>query len=327
MVVQTLLNIKSEIENIAALKVHSHNNAKTNADGFMSKEDKVKLNNIDDNANNFTLTVDNSLNSDSTNPVTNKLITEKYNELKNKTIEIEETVNPLSTDKAVCGKAVANYTENIKQNIEDGTAKNPKSTGAFNSFDEIFDSGIYDIEGATTTIPNGGKTIDVTNGYLTVKKTASIQTQNIIAPNGIEYSRWRNVNNTKWNDWKIYYMPYRQYTEEYTPNTDVYNFQIMENTAGFTIIWNQGSSKDKNYFVTSSTAEAWKHVVLFKTPLPIDGAFTFGNLLGDMDIMITGGHYDGYYEKTFASGVWIRSPKASNRIRGIHEAYFVPRNN
>ena len=328
MVKQLLLNLKTEIENIAALKIHDHDNVTTSSDGFMSKEDKSKLDNIEENANNFTLEVDTDLNSESTNPVTNKKITEKYNELKNKTITISDTVDANSTTEAVNGKAVATYVEGQKDNIEKGTAKNPFSTENFDSFDDIVDSGIYIIEGEdTTTIPNGQETIDVENGHLTVKKTEDIQIQNIIAPNGVEYSRWRNADSTGWNDWKVYYIPYRQYTKGHKTNTDVYNFQIMENTAGFTIIWNQGASQDKNYFVSSSVKNEWKYIALFKNPLPIDGAFIFNNILNNIDIMITCGHYDEHYKQTFESGVYLRSPNAGNRINGIHETYFVPRNN
>lgn len=326
MTVKTLFNLKNEIEKIAALKIHSHDIATSENNGFLSKEDKAKLDGIANNANNFSLSIDTELDSTSTNPLTNKVITEKYNELVDQTITIKKTIDPTSETEAVCGKAVADYVTTTKNNIQTGTIKNPKSTGTSTSLNENLSNGIYFIK-ESIIISNGRESIDVKGGYLTVKKTDNIQTQNIITPNGIEYSRWRQVNNTTWNDWKIYYMPYRQYTKGFTPNTDVYNFQIMENTAGFTILWNQGTSQDKNYFVTSSVANQWKHVVYFNEPLPIDGAFVFGNLGGEMDIMITGGHQDGFYNKKFASGVYIRSPKGSNRIQGIHEAYFVPRNN
>ena len=324
---ELIFNLKTEIEKIAAPIIHLHDNATQSANGFMSKADKKKLDGIAENANNFSLNVDTELSSSSSNPVANSTLYAKYNELKDETITISNNIDSDSTDKAVSGKAVATYVASKIEEVESGTAKNPESTGAFNSFDQILDSGVYVIDGSTMTIPNGRETINVADGVLTVKKTGNIQTQNIIASNGVEYSRWRNVDGTKWNDWKVYNMPYRQYTKGLTYNTDVYNFQIMENTGGFTIIWNQGSSADKNYFITSPNAGEWKHVVLFKTALPIDGAFVFGNLEGTMDIMITGGHYDGFHNKTFASGMYIRSPQASNKIKGIHESYFVPRNN
>lgn len=324
---ELLLNIRAEIERLAAPIIHIHDKATQSKDGFMSKEDKKKLDGVAQNANNFTLNIDTELSSSSNNPVANSTLNAKYNELKNKTITIDNTVDATSTTTAVNGKAVATYVTSKIAESEFGTAKSPDSTGAFNSFDQITDSGIYIIEGSAMTIPNGRETVSVADGILTVRKTSNIQTQNIIAPNGVEYSRWRNTDGTNWNDWKVYYMPYRQYTKGIKRSPETFNFQVMENTAGFNIIWNQGSSSDRNYFITNTSAGRWKTVATFNPALPIDGAFVFGNLEGTIDVMITGGHYDGFYNQTFASGVYIRSPEAGNKIKGIHESYFVPRNN
>lgn len=51
---------------------HTHDNVTIDADGFMSNEDKVKLNSIENGANKTV--VDSSLNSTSTNPVQNKIV-------------------------------------------------------------------------------------------------------------------------------------------------------------------------------------------------------------------------------------------------------------
>ena len=68
---KTKTYIKTEIDNFLNGKSdtnHTHTNASTTTPGFLSAEDKTKLNNLEQ------ITVDSSINATSTNPVQNKVI-------------------------------------------------------------------------------------------------------------------------------------------------------------------------------------------------------------------------------------------------------------
>lgn len=68
---KTKTYIKTEIDNFLKRKSdtnHTHTNASTTTPGFLSAEDKTKLNNLKQ------ITVDSSINATSTNPVQNKVI-------------------------------------------------------------------------------------------------------------------------------------------------------------------------------------------------------------------------------------------------------------
>ena len=68
---KTKTYIKTEIDKLLQLKSnigHTHTNASTTTPGFLSAEDKTKLNNLEQ------ITVDSTINATSTNPVQNKVI-------------------------------------------------------------------------------------------------------------------------------------------------------------------------------------------------------------------------------------------------------------
>lgn len=68
---KTKTYIKTEIDNLLNRKSdtnHTHTNASTTTPGFLSAEDKTKLNNLEQ------ITVDSTINATSTNPVQNKVI-------------------------------------------------------------------------------------------------------------------------------------------------------------------------------------------------------------------------------------------------------------
>lgn len=68
---KTKTYIKTEIDELLQLKSnigHTHTNASTTTPGFLSAEDKTKLNNLEQ------ITVDSTINGTSTNPVQNKVI-------------------------------------------------------------------------------------------------------------------------------------------------------------------------------------------------------------------------------------------------------------
>lgn len=320
---EEIMNVANEVLRVAASKQHSHTNATTSEDGYMSASDKAKLNGISPNADKTNIVIDSSLpdNTTSTNPVQAKVIMNKIKEVKNNIVTVSEVLDPESTTQSVSGKGIATYIKNEIDEANAGTAKSPLDAGAFNSFDSITDNGIYYIDQNPTNIVCGNENINIHGGYMYVRDSIHLQTQNVITVDGIEYSRWKSNLSKTWSNWKIYHMPRRQYTKSITVHTHVYNFEVMEDTKGYTIIWNQGSSSDRNYFITSSKANEWKHVALFEPALQIDGCFIFGNNSNNFDIMITGGHLD------FTSGMYIRSPNGSARIENINYSYFVPRNN
>lgn len=326
---EVIMNVADEVLRIAAPKQHTHNNATQSKNGYMSSEDKEKLDGISPNADKTNIIIDSSLpdNTTSTNPVQAKVIMQKIKDIKNTIITISNTLDPSSTNHAVSGQGISQYVEEKISESEEGTAKSPLDAGAFTSLDSIIDNGVYYIGQNPTNITCGNETVNIHGGYMYVKNAINIQTQNVIAENGVEYSRWKNNSATNWSNWKVYYMPKRQYTKPITVNDYVFNFEVMEDTKGYHIKWNQGLSQDRNYFITHKDANTWKHVALFEPALQIDGCYIFGNNNGNFDIMITGGHYDAGYEQPFTSGLYIRSPNGNERLKGINYSYFVPRNN
>ena len=70
--VQDLMNTFTEELANKADKEHEHTSASTDSDGFMSSDDKHKLDNIEENANHTI--VDSSLDENSTNPISNNAV-------------------------------------------------------------------------------------------------------------------------------------------------------------------------------------------------------------------------------------------------------------
>ena len=97
---KTKIYVKDEIDTKLANKAntnHTHDVATQNANGFLSKEDKVKLDGIAEGANKTI--VDSSLSSTSVNPVQSKIINSALNEKANvsHTHNIEDISNLQST--------------------------------------------------------------------------------------------------------------------------------------------------------------------------------------------------------------------------------------
>lgn len=334
---EEIMDVAQEVLRVAAPIQHTHDNATTSKNGYMSATDKKKLDGIAENADKSNIIVDTTLNDDtqSTNPVQAKVIMAKIKSIKDTIIQIVDSVDSTSTDKAVNGKAVANYVSTKIADAKKGTLLSPKNTNENISLDSITNNGVYIVKNESASIVCGTKTINIYGSYLTVKSDSNVQIQNIIDSNGIEYSRWKGTGSTSsWSNWKVYYMPRRQYTDAVTinpdavsTNTDVYNFEIMEDTQGYTIKWNQSLSTNKKYFITSPTAGEWKYVALFIKPIQIEGCFIFTNVADMCDIMITGGHTDGYTNHIYEAGMYIRALDGSKMINGINYNFFVPRNN
>lgn len=102
---------------------HTHANATSDTDGFMSSEDKEKLDDIESGANKTT--VDSSLNSTSTNPVQNKII--------NSALSAK-----VSTSRTINGKALSS---NITLGATDVDAIPASQKGAVSGVAELDSSG------------------------------------------------------------------------------------------------------------------------------------------------------------------------------------------
>ena len=175
----------------------------------------------------------------------------------------------------------------------------------------------------------GGETIYYTNALIKVEKQANRVIQHVYATskvtssgqttykiNGSEYTRWGTGDSDGWKAWHVAHKPYTKTARVGTLGTNVDNNSVVvyENTAGFIIHWDQNNSGQDRYTIYKDLYE-YATVCTFDPPLPIKGPYVFGNLIGRMDIRIT------------SSKMEIRSNvQKGGRIIGMHETYFVPRN-
>lgn len=146
---KTKTYIKTEIDELLQLKSnigHTHTNASTTTPGFLSAEDKTKLNNLEQ------ITVDSTINATSTNPVQNKVIntalTGKANT--NHTHSITHITNLQSQ---LDGKANSVHTHDDRYYTE--TEMNTKLNGKANSSHTHTASQISDLTVSTHTLANG----------------------------------------------------------------------------------------------------------------------------------------------------------------------------
>ena len=133
--------------------------------------------------------------------------------------------------------------------------------------------------------------------------------------NGEQYTRWKKSTGD-WKAWHCAHKPYKETTRvsELGENVDAGSVTVHENTAGFIIRWNQSKQPEDQYPISAPLYQYAK-VCDFYPPLPIKGPYVFGNLIGRYDIKIT------------SSKMEIRSNiPPTGRIIGVHETYFVPRN-
>jgi len=174
----------------------------------------------------------------------------------------------------------------------------------------------------------GGETIYYTNALIKIEKQANRVIQHVYATspvtsggkttykvNGCEYTRWGS-STTNWGAWHCAHKPYTKTTraKNWGPGVDSNSVVVYENTAGFIIHWDQYKQDNDKYPISANLYEYAK-VCEFNPPLPIKGPYVFGNLIGRMDIRIT------------SSKMEIRSNVSKGgRIIGMHETYFVPRN-
>lgn len=131
---------------------HSHASASSSANGFLSKEDKSKLDGIATEANKTV--VDSSLSSSSTNPVQNKVVTSALNGKANSS-HSHSISNITNLQSALDSKSETGHTHDDRYYTE--TEMNTKLNGKANSSHTHTASQISDLAVSTHTLANGAE--------------------------------------------------------------------------------------------------------------------------------------------------------------------------
>lgn len=157
---------------------HSHDSASSSANGFLSKEDKSKLDGIATEANKTV--VDSSLNSSSNNPVQNKIVTNALNGKANSS-HSHSISNITNLQSALDSKSDTGHTHDDRYYTE--TEMNTKLNGKANSSHTHTASQISDLAVSTHTLANGAKlykygkiVLAVFNNYQYSGKTPNVWT-------------------------------------------------------------------------------------------------------------------------------------------------------
>lgn len=148
---KTKTYIKTEIDNLLNGKSdtnHTHTNASTTNPGFLSAEDKTKLNNLQQ------ITVDSTINGTSTNPVQNKVINTALTG-KSDTNHTHSITNITNLQSKLDGKANSVHTHDDRYYTETEIEK--KLNGKANSSHTHTASQISDLTVSTHTLANGAK--------------------------------------------------------------------------------------------------------------------------------------------------------------------------
>lgn len=129
---------------------HSHDSASSSANGFLSKEDKSKLDGIATEANKTV--VDSSLSSSSTNPVQNKVVNSALSGKANSS-HSHSISNITNLQSALDSKSETGHTHDDRYYTE--TEMNTKLNGKANSSHTHTASQISDLTVSTHTLANG----------------------------------------------------------------------------------------------------------------------------------------------------------------------------
>ncbi len=131
---------------------HSHDSASSSANGFLSKEDKSKLDGIATEANKTV--VDSSLSSSSTNPVQNKVVNSALNGKANSS-HSHSISNITNLQSALDSKSKTGHTHDDRYYTE--TEMNTKLNGKANSSHTHTASQISDLTVSTHILANGAE--------------------------------------------------------------------------------------------------------------------------------------------------------------------------
>lgn len=168
---QTTLNGKADSN-------HTHTTATVSANGFLSKEDKSKLDGIATEANKTV--VDSSLSSSSTNPVQNKVVNSALSGKANSS-HSHSISNITNLQSSLDGKSPTSHTHDDRYYTE--SEINTKLNGKANSSHTHTASQISDLTVSTHTFANGAKlykygkiVLAVFNNYQYSGKTPNVWT-------------------------------------------------------------------------------------------------------------------------------------------------------
>lgn len=157
---------------------HGHDSASSSANGFLSKEDKSKLDGIATEANKTV--VDSSLSSSSTNPVQNKVVNSALNGKANSS-HSHSISNITNLQSSLDGKSPTSHTHDDRYYTE--SEINTKLNGKANSSHTHTASQISDLTVSTHTFANGAKlykygkiVLAVFNNYQYSGKTPNVWT-------------------------------------------------------------------------------------------------------------------------------------------------------
>lgn len=157
---------------------HGHDSASSSANGFLSKEDKSKLDGIATEANKTV--VDSSLSSSSNNPVQNKIVTNALNGKANSS-HSHSISNITNLQSTLDSKSETGHTHDDRYYTE--TEMNTKLNGKANSSHTHTASQISDLTVSTHTLANGAKlykygkiVLAVFNNYQYSGKTPNVWT-------------------------------------------------------------------------------------------------------------------------------------------------------
>lgn len=145
---KTKTYIKTEIDNFLNGKSdtnHTHTNASTTTPGFLSAEDKTKLNNLEQ------ITVDSTINATSTNPVQNKVINTALTGKAN-TNHTHSITNITNLQSQLNGKANSVHTHDDRYYTE--TEMNTKLNGKANSSHTHSIGNVTNLQSKLDTIPS-----------------------------------------------------------------------------------------------------------------------------------------------------------------------------
>lgn len=178
---KTKVYVKNEIDNKLNGKSdsdHTHTTATVSVDGFLSKEDKSKLDGIATEANKTV--VDSSLSSTSTNPVQNKVVNSALSGKANSS-HSHSISNITNLQSALEGKSDNGHTHDDRYYTE--IEMNTKLNGKANSSHTHTASQISDLTVSTHTLANGAKlykygkiVLAVFNNYKYSGKTPNVWT-------------------------------------------------------------------------------------------------------------------------------------------------------
>lgn len=178
---KTKVYVKKEIDTKLQNKSdtnHTHTTATVSANGFLSKEDKSKLDGIATEANKTV--VDSSLSSSSNNPVQNKIVTNALNGKANSS-HSHSISNITNLQSTLDSKSETGHTHDDRYYTE--TEMNTKLNGKANSSHTHTASQISDLTVSTHTLANGAKlykygkiVLAVFNNYQYSGKTPNVWT-------------------------------------------------------------------------------------------------------------------------------------------------------